>query len=174
MTSRRGSPYSIQSDEHGIGNRNYGTEQRRKGKILSGTEYTQGSAISQRQVPEMPIISGPEFELSIGSSTRYKSHSKGSDSEPVKAVLHGAQGQRLGNVATSTQSSDELLEHPEKVPQRGGNSDVVQWRESTSIQTSKQKDKRLAQQKEGGKQGRSPSSFYQQATSQPISIRREE
>ncbi|MBW0539449.1 hypothetical protein O181_079164 [Austropuccinia psidii MF-1] len=41
-------------------------------------------------------------------------------------------------------------------------------------QTSNKKDKILAQQKEGGKQGRSLSSFYQQATSQPTSSRREE
>ncbi|MBW0485086.1 hypothetical protein O181_024801 [Austropuccinia psidii MF-1] len=38
--------------------------------------------------------------------------------------------------------------------------------ESTIIQTSNQKDKGLTK-KEGRKQGRSPSSFYQQAISQP-------
>ncbi|MBW0505531.1 hypothetical protein O181_045246 [Austropuccinia psidii MF-1] len=38
----------------------------------------------------------------------------------------------------------------------------------------KQKDKRLAQQKEGGKQGCSPCSFYQKATSLQTSPRREE
>ncbi|MBW0463100.1 hypothetical protein O181_002815 [Austropuccinia psidii MF-1] len=36
------------------------------------------------------------------------------------------------------------------------------------------KNKGLAQQKEGGKKGRSPSSFYQKATSWPTSARREE
>ncbi|MBW0462583.1 hypothetical protein O181_002298 [Austropuccinia psidii MF-1] len=41
--------------------------------------------------------------------------------------------------------------------------------ESTIIQTSDQKDKAIPCQKEGGKQGGSPSSFYQQATSQPTS-----
>ncbi|MBW0474831.1 hypothetical protein O181_014546 [Austropuccinia psidii MF-1] len=46
--------------------------------------------------------------------------------------------------------------------------------ESTIIQTSNQKDERLEQEKEGGKKVRSPSSFYQQATSQPTSPRREE
>ncbi|MBW0503009.1 hypothetical protein O181_042724 [Austropuccinia psidii MF-1] len=46
--------------------------------------------------------------------------------------------------------------------------------ESTIIQMSNQRDKRLSHQKEGGKQGRSPSSFYQQATSKPTSPRREE
>ncbi|MBW0576765.1 hypothetical protein O181_116480 [Austropuccinia psidii MF-1] len=46
--------------------------------------------------------------------------------------------------------------------------------ESTIIQTSNQKDKQMTQQKEGGKQRRSPSSVYQQATSQPTSPKREE
>ncbi|MBW0493665.1 hypothetical protein O181_033380 [Austropuccinia psidii MF-1] len=46
--------------------------------------------------------------------------------------------------------------------------------ESTIIQTSNKKDKALEQQKEGGKQVRSPRSFYQQATSHPTSPRREE
>ncbi|MBW0578172.1 hypothetical protein O181_117887 [Austropuccinia psidii MF-1] len=38
----------------------------------------------------------------------------------------------------------------------------------------KQKDQGVPCQKEGGNQGRSPSSFYQQAPSQPTSPRREE
>ncbi|MBW0525076.1 hypothetical protein O181_064791 [Austropuccinia psidii MF-1] len=46
--------------------------------------------------------------------------------------------------------------------------------ESTVIQASNQKDQVVPLQKEGGKQGRSPSSFYQQASSQPTSSRREE
>ncbi|MBW0497087.1 hypothetical protein O181_036802 [Austropuccinia psidii MF-1] len=45
---------------------------------------------------------------------------------------------------------------------------------STIIQTSNQKDKQMTPKKEGGKQGRSPSSVYQKATSQPASPRREE
>ncbi|MBW0509765.1 hypothetical protein O181_049480 [Austropuccinia psidii MF-1] len=45
---------------------------------------------------------------------------------------------------------------------------------STIIQTSNQKDKGLPQQKEGGKQGRIPSIFYQKTTSQRASPRREE
>ncbi|MBW0522889.1 hypothetical protein O181_062604 [Austropuccinia psidii MF-1] len=45
--------------------------------------------------------------------------------------------------------------------------------ESTLIQTSNQKDQGIPCQKEGGIQGRSPSSFYQQAPSQPTSPRRE-
>ncbi|MBW0523731.1 hypothetical protein O181_063446 [Austropuccinia psidii MF-1] len=120
MTSRRGSQYSIQSDGAGLRSRIKPSKGKRKGKIPSGTESTQGNAISQRQVPEMPIISEPELKL----------------------------------------------KHPGKVPQRGGNSEILQWMESTIIQTS--------DQKEGGKQGRSPSSFYQQASSQPTSPRMEE
>ncbi|MBW0500202.1 hypothetical protein O181_039917 [Austropuccinia psidii MF-1] len=46
--------------------------------------------------------------------------------------------------------------------------------ESTIIQTSNQKDQGIPCQKEGGNQGRSPSSFYQKAPSQPTSPRREE
>ncbi|MBW0510880.1 hypothetical protein O181_050595 [Austropuccinia psidii MF-1] len=46
--------------------------------------------------------------------------------------------------------------------------------ESTVIQPSNQKDQGVALQKEGGKQGGSPISFYQQALSQPTSPRREE
>ncbi|MBW0463910.1 hypothetical protein O181_003625 [Austropuccinia psidii MF-1] len=45
--------------------------------------------------------------------------------------------------------------------------------ESTVIQAPNQKDKGLPCQKEGGKQGRSPSGFYQQATTQPTSPRGE-
>ncbi|MBW0537771.1 hypothetical protein O181_077486 [Austropuccinia psidii MF-1] len=46
--------------------------------------------------------------------------------------------------------------------------------ESTIIQTSNKRDQGITCQKEGGNQGRSPSSFYQQAPSQPTSPRREE
>ncbi|MBW0499790.1 hypothetical protein O181_039505 [Austropuccinia psidii MF-1] len=46
--------------------------------------------------------------------------------------------------------------------------------ESTIIQASNKKDKGVPRQKEGGKQGRSPSSFYQKSSSQPTSPRREE
>ncbi|MBW0503598.1 hypothetical protein O181_043313 [Austropuccinia psidii MF-1] len=62
----------------------------------------------------MPIISEPELELSISSSKRDKSNSEGSNRhsyEPVQAVLHGVQGQRLGNVATDPPRSDELMAH---------------------------------------------------------------
>ncbi|MBW0520009.1 hypothetical protein O181_059724 [Austropuccinia psidii MF-1] len=123
------------------------------------------------------MISEPELELNMSNSNRYKSHSEGSDRhlhEPVQEVLHSVQGQGLGNVATNISRSDELLEHPQKVHQRGGNSEILQWMESTIIQTSNQKDQGVPCQKEGGNQRRSPSSFYQQAPSQPTSPRREE
>ncbi|MBW0507724.1 hypothetical protein O181_047439 [Austropuccinia psidii MF-1] len=54
----------------------------------------------------MPIISEPELKLSISDSNRYKSHSEGSDRdlhEPVQKVLHGVQGQGLGNFAIKNQ-----------------------------------------------------------------------
>ncbi|MBW0591695.1 hypothetical protein O181_131410 [Austropuccinia psidii MF-1] len=123
------------------------------------------------------MISEPELELSMSNSNRYKSHSESSNGhlhEPIQAVLHGVQGKGLGNVATNPPRSDELLENPQKIPQRGGNSEIIQWMESTILQTSNQKDQGIPRQKEGGNQGRSPSSFYQQAPSQPTSPRREE
>ncbi|MBW0485248.1 hypothetical protein O181_024963 [Austropuccinia psidii MF-1] len=114
-------------------------------------QSTQESALSQRQVPEMPMISEPELELSMSNSNRYKSHSEGSDRhlhEPVRTVLHSVQGKELENVATNTPRSDELLEHPQKVSQRGGNSEILQWMESTIIQTSNQKYQGVPFQKE--------------------------
>ncbi|MBW0506191.1 hypothetical protein O181_045906 [Austropuccinia psidii MF-1] len=124
-----------------------------KGKEIAPSP--QESAISQRQVPEMPIISEPELKL-------------------IQTVLHILQGKGLGNVARKPPRSDELLAYPEKSPQRGENSEILKWMESTIIQASKQRDKGVPLQKEGGNQGKSPSSFYQQASSQPTSPRREE
>ncbi|MBW0569181.1 hypothetical protein O181_108896 [Austropuccinia psidii MF-1] len=121
MTTRRGSQYSIQSDGAGLRSSIDPSRGKRKGKIPSGTESTQGSALSQRQVPEMPMISEPELELSMSNSNRYKSHSEGSDRhlhESVQTVLHSLQGQGLGNFATNTTKSDKLMEHPQKAPQR--------------------------------------------------------
>ncbi|MBW0592520.1 hypothetical protein O181_132235 [Austropuccinia psidii MF-1] len=69
----------------------------------------------------------------------------------------------MGNAASNTSRSEEFLAHPQKVPQRGGNSVILQWMEATIIQTSNQKDQGIPCQKEGGNQGRSPSSFYQKA-----------
>ncbi|MBW0566145.1 hypothetical protein O181_105860 [Austropuccinia psidii MF-1] len=113
----------------------------------------------------------------MSSSNRYKSHSKGSDRnlhEPVQAVIHSVQRQGLGNVASNTPRSVELLAHTQKATHRGGDSGILQWMESTVIQASNPKDQGVPLQKEGGKQGRSPSSFYQQASSQPTSPRGEE
>ncbi|MBW0502434.1 hypothetical protein O181_042149 [Austropuccinia psidii MF-1] len=123
------------------------------------------------------MIPEQELELSISDSNRYKSHSEGSNThlhEPVQAVLHSVQGQGLGNASTNTPRSDELLEHPQTILQRGGNSEILQWMESTIIQTSKKKKKGIPCQKEGGNHGRSPSNFYPQAPSQPTSPRRKE
>ncbi|MBW0593065.1 hypothetical protein O181_132780 [Austropuccinia psidii MF-1] len=149
----------------------------KKGKVPSGTEYTQGSAISQRQVLEIDIIPKPELELSISHENREKSNSEGSDRhlhEPIKTVLNSLSGERLGNSATNTSRSDELLAHPQKGLRRRENSEILKFMESTVIQTSNNKDKVLEQQKEGGKQGRSPNSFYQQVIIQPTSPKVEE
>ncbi|MBW0568570.1 hypothetical protein O181_108285 [Austropuccinia psidii MF-1] len=66
MTTRRGSQYSIQSDGAGLRGKIDSSKGKRKGNIPSGIESTQGSSLSQRQVPEMPTISEPELELSMG------------------------------------------------------------------------------------------------------------
>ncbi|MBW0462202.1 hypothetical protein O181_001917 [Austropuccinia psidii MF-1] len=109
MMARRGSEYSIASDGGGFRGRNDSTKGQPKGKIPSGTESTQGSAISQKQVPEIPRISETELELTMSNSNRDKSHYKGSNKciyEPGKEVLHGVQRKRMGNVATNTPRSD--------------------------------------------------------------------
>ncbi|MBW0495813.1 hypothetical protein O181_035528 [Austropuccinia psidii MF-1] len=113
----------------------------------------------------------------MSNSNRYKSHSERPNRhihEPVKRVLHCVQGQGLRNATKNPPRSDELLAHPEKAPERGGISEIFQSMKSTIIQTSDQKDKGIPCQKEGGNKGRSPSSFYQQSTSQPTSPRGEE
>ncbi|MBW0546549.1 hypothetical protein O181_086264 [Austropuccinia psidii MF-1] len=89
------------------------------------------------------MISEPELELSMSKSNRYKSYSEGSDRhlhETIQGVLHSVKRRGLRNVATSTPRSDELLAHPQKVSQRGGNIAILQWMESTIIKTSNQKD----------------------------------
>ncbi|MBW0592816.1 hypothetical protein O181_132531 [Austropuccinia psidii MF-1] len=104
----------------------------------------------------MPTISGPELELSMRNSNRYKSHSEGSNRhlyEPVLAVLHSVQGQGLGNVAKNPPRHDKLLENPKTITQRGANSEILQWMTYTIIQASNQKDNGVPCQKEGGKQG---------------------
>ncbi|MBW0499173.1 hypothetical protein O181_038888 [Austropuccinia psidii MF-1] len=108
------------------------------------------------QVPEMPIICEPELELSMSNSNRYKSHSEGTNThsyEPVQVVLHGVQVQGLENVATNPPRSDELLENPKKIPQIGGNSEILQWMESTIIEESNQKIKEYhAKKREASKE----------------------
>ncbi|MBW0474628.1 hypothetical protein O181_014343 [Austropuccinia psidii MF-1] len=91
----------------------------------------------------MPIVSEAELKLSISNSNRDKSHSEGSNRHIYEAV----QGHGLGNVAKNPPTIDELLEYPPNVPQRGGNSEILQWMESSIIQNLNQKDKGLAQQK---------------------------
>ncbi|MBW0499024.1 hypothetical protein O181_038739 [Austropuccinia psidii MF-1] len=128
MTTRGRSQYSIQSDRGGLRSRFDPSKGKRKGKVPGGTESAQGSTISKRQVSDMPMISEPEFKIRIGNSNRDKSHLQGSNRhlyEPVQALLHGIQGQRLGNVATNPPRSDELLAYPEKTPSRGGNSEIL-------------------------------------------------
>ncbi|MBW0562784.1 hypothetical protein O181_102499 [Austropuccinia psidii MF-1] len=177
MTTRRGSQYCIQSDGAGLRGKIYSSKGKRKGNISSGTQSTQGSALSQTQVLGRPIISETELELSMSNPNRYKSHSQGLNRhlhEPIQTVLHSVQRQGLGNVASNTPRGDELLAHCEKVLQRGGNSEILPWMETTIIQTSNPKDRGVPLQKEGGNQGRSPSSFYQKAPSQPTSPRMEE
>ncbi|MBW0555697.1 hypothetical protein O181_095412 [Austropuccinia psidii MF-1] len=172
MTTKRGSQYSIQSDGPGLRIRIDPSKGKRMGKSPSGTEPTQESGISQRKVPEMPILSEPYLKISMSNIKRYKSHAEGSNRhiyEKVQTVLHGVQGQGLQNFATNPPRSDKLLAYPEKALHREGNSEILQWMESTIILTSNQKEKAVPCKKEG-----SPSSFYQQAISQLTSPRREE
>ncbi|MBW0535576.1 hypothetical protein O181_075291 [Austropuccinia psidii MF-1] len=105
----------------------------------------------------------------MSNSNRYKSHPEGSDRHlhgPVQAVLHSFQRQGLGNVGSNPPRSDELLEHPQKVPQRGGNSGILQWMESTIIQTSNQKDQGVPCEKRGETKEEAPGA----STSKPQAI----
>ncbi|MBW0492867.1 hypothetical protein O181_032582 [Austropuccinia psidii MF-1] len=114
----------------------------------------------------MPMMSELELELSMSNSNKDKSHSKASNrhiNQPVKKVLHHVQGQGLGNAPTNPPRSDELLAYPENIFQRGGNSEILQWMESTIIQASNQEDRGIPFQKEGGKQVTSPGSFYKKS-----------
>ncbi|MBW0540186.1 hypothetical protein O181_079901 [Austropuccinia psidii MF-1] len=125
----------------------------------------------------MPMISEPQLELSMSNSNRDKLHSDGSNRhlyEPVQAGLHSVQGPILGNVPTNPPRSDEPLAYPEKIPQRGGNIEILQWMKLIIIQASNQENKGIPWKKERGKQARSTSRFYQQASSQPNSPKREE
>ncbi|MBW0562119.1 hypothetical protein O181_101834 [Austropuccinia psidii MF-1] len=122
MTTRRGAQYSIQSDGGGLRSRVYLSKGKRKGKIPSGSESTQASAILKGKVPDMPMISEPELELSMSNSDRDKSDSGGSNTHLYEHIL-------------------------KKITQRGGNSEIPQWIESTIIQPSNQEDKGIPCQK---------------------------
>ncbi|MBW0570135.1 hypothetical protein O181_109850 [Austropuccinia psidii MF-1] len=117
------------------------------------------------------MISEPELEPSVSKPNRYKSHLGGSDRhlhEPVQAVLHSVQRLGLGNVASNTPRSDELLAHPQKVPQRGGNSEILQWMESTIIQTSNQKDQGVPCQKKEASKKEAPVDSPSKAQANPL------
>ncbi|MBW0498403.1 hypothetical protein O181_038118 [Austropuccinia psidii MF-1] len=119
MTTRKGSQYYTQYDGTGLRVRINPSKGKRKSKISSGTESTQGSALSQRQVPEISIISEPELKLSMRDSNIYKSHSEGSIRhlyESVQEVIHVIKGQGLGHVSKDTPRSDEPLAQPQKAP----------------------------------------------------------
>ncbi|MBW0523219.1 hypothetical protein O181_062934 [Austropuccinia psidii MF-1] len=112
-------------------------------------KFTQGSALSQRQVPEMPMISEPELELSMSNSNRYKSHSEGSDRhlhEPVQAVLHSVEGQGLGNVSTNTPRRDEFLAHPQKIKEYHAKKREATKEEAPVASTSKSQANPLPQE----------------------------
>ncbi|MBW0512878.1 hypothetical protein O181_052593 [Austropuccinia psidii MF-1] len=53
-------------------------------------------------------------------------------------------------------------------PQRGGNSEILQWMESTIIQTSNHKDQGVPCQKEEGNQGRSPVASTRKPQANPL------
>ncbi|MBW0468129.1 hypothetical protein O181_007844 [Austropuccinia psidii MF-1] len=171
MATRIGSQYSIQSDGAELRSKINPSKGKRKGKIPSGPESTQGSSISQTQVPEMPIVSEPELELSMSNPKKYKPQSSFSYRhihEPVQAVLHGVQVQILGNVATNPPRSDELLENSQKVPQTGVNSDIIQWMVSTIIQNSNKKAEDWHNKKrEASKEEASVASTSKTQASQP-------
>ncbi|MBW0590782.1 hypothetical protein O181_130497 [Austropuccinia psidii MF-1] len=149
MTTRRGSQYSIQLDGAGLKGRIDPSKGKRMGKIPSDTESTQGSALSQRQVPEMPMICELELELSMSDANRYKSHLEGSDrhlNEPVKTVLHSLEGQGLRNVATTTLRSDQRPEHPQKIKEYHANKREETKEKSPVASTSKPQANPLPQE----------------------------
>ncbi|MBW0520043.1 hypothetical protein O181_059758 [Austropuccinia psidii MF-1] len=69
MTTRRRSKYSIQSDVSGLRSIDELSKGKIKGKIPSGTESTQATAISKRQVPDMAMISETGLELKFEEHT---------------------------------------------------------------------------------------------------------
>ncbi|MBW0474621.1 hypothetical protein O181_014336 [Austropuccinia psidii MF-1] len=106
----------------------------------------------------------------MSHSNREKSYSEGSDRhlhEPVQAVLHTLQRQIFGNSATNTPRSDELLEHPQNVPERGGHSEITQLMEYNIIKTSNKKMKEFHKKKEVSKEEVPLSSTSKLQASQP-------
>ncbi|MBW0461190.1 hypothetical protein O181_000905 [Austropuccinia psidii MF-1] len=79
------------------------------------------------------MTSEPGLEPSMSHSNRNQSNSESSDRnlhEQVQEVLSILQRQRLGNADKSTPRSDELLKHPQNIPEGRGNSEILQWMES--------------------------------------------
>ncbi|MBW0509815.1 hypothetical protein O181_049530 [Austropuccinia psidii MF-1] len=111
MTTRRGLKYSIQSDGAGL-----------RGRI----DFTKGKERAKSPVEQNPHKEAPYPKGKSQQCPYYLNQ--------IQRVLHSVQGQRLGNVATNPPKSDELLAHPERIPQRGGNHEILQWMESTIIQ----------------------------------------
>ncbi|MBW0555584.1 hypothetical protein O181_095299 [Austropuccinia psidii MF-1] len=109
MTTRRGSQYSFQSAQGEIRSRNDPKKWKRKGKVPSGTKSSQGSSISNRQVLEILITSGPYLELNMSNLKINKSYSEGSNrhiNEPVQELLHTSQRKGLVNVTPNPPRSD--------------------------------------------------------------------
>ncbi|MBW0462810.1 hypothetical protein O181_002525 [Austropuccinia psidii MF-1] len=87
-----------------------------------------------REVPYLKVKSLKfllflSLDWNISHSNRKQSHSEVSNRhiyEPVQAVLHGVQGQVLGNVATNPPRSDELLTYSQNTSQREGNREILQ------------------------------------------------
>ncbi|MBW0487114.1 hypothetical protein O181_026829 [Austropuccinia psidii MF-1] len=139
MATRGCSQYSIQSDGGGLRSENDPTKGKRKGEIPSGTGSTQGSAIFQRKVPEISINSEPEFKLSMRNSKRNKSQSECSidiymsHEKQYYMVYKDKDWEMLPRIHQGVINSWGILK---KSPQRGGNSEILQWKESTMIQIS--------------------------------------
>ncbi|MBW0572826.1 hypothetical protein O181_112541 [Austropuccinia psidii MF-1] len=110
----------------------------------------------------MPMISKPEMELSMGNSNRENNIQRAQIDiymSQYKQHYRLYKEKRLGNFATNSPRSDEVLGYPERIPQIVGNSEILQRMESTIIQASNKEDRGIPCQKKGGKKGRSPSSF---------------
>ncbi|MBW0558293.1 hypothetical protein O181_098008 [Austropuccinia psidii MF-1] len=156
MTTREGSQYFMQSDGGGLKSINYPTKGKIKGKIPSVTESTQGIAISNH-------IQRAQIDIYMSKYKQYYT------------VYQDKNWEMLPKIHKGVMNSWHILKKLLKEALKGqGNSEILQWMESTIIQASNEKDKGFAQKKEVGKQSRSQSSFYHQATSQPSSQRAEE